>query len=418
MNKLIIAFAVILTASSAQAQSRRSLKDIDKELKQAKSTATVLALIESIGETIPQTDEDVVTLGQLMDKYPTQGQKALAGIKDPKLAAVIMKECDREAAKFKTVKEKDWETLPEAQKQEKIDALLNSQTMIAVLGNLKNKDALSFLRQYITPEYDGTLSYVASQAIGMIAPDDPVIFKEFWSKSKEMRNINYGAYRKSALKEVAERMQDNNLSVAEKTKLLGRSQIELRGASDAEEKRLLKDLTKNHPNGEMRETAGQSLMHTMKKSFEPDDKVYLKQWLGNENEGSVGWALYVARDHWDVQYVPELLKILKSSKWNGLRSDAAEILGQNKIKESLPYLVDCILKDKEQTVRGGCRHNYYRITGKIYPDFTPEDIVSLENYYKDPLVIRTFSRIRQDDPREQFEFARKRAFEDYKRIHK
>lgn len=57
MIKFIIALAVILTASSASAQSRRSLKEIDKELKQTKSTATALALIESIAETVPQTDD-------------------------------------------------------------------------------------------------------------------------------------------------------------------------------------------------------------------------------------------------------------------------------------------------------------------------------------------------------------------------
>ena len=78
MNKLIIAFTVIFMSTGAYAQKHKSLKEIDKELQQTKSTTTALALIESIGETTPETDEDVAALGQLMDKYPTQGQKALA----------------------------------------------------------------------------------------------------------------------------------------------------------------------------------------------------------------------------------------------------------------------------------------------------------------------------------------------------
>jgi len=75
MNRLIIAFTILLTASSAYAQSRRSLKDIDQELKQTKSTATAMVLIESIAETVPQTDEDVAILGRLMDKYPPRGRR-------------------------------------------------------------------------------------------------------------------------------------------------------------------------------------------------------------------------------------------------------------------------------------------------------------------------------------------------------
>ena len=100
MTKLIIVLSVLLTASSASAQSRRSLKDIDKELKQTKSTATAMALIESIADTPPQTDEEVAILGQLLDKYPSQGQKIFTKIKDPKLTKAVMDECDRQATKL------------------------------------------------------------------------------------------------------------------------------------------------------------------------------------------------------------------------------------------------------------------------------------------------------------------------------
>lgn len=259
-------------SSPAYAQNIKSLVDIDKELKQAKSTATAMALIESIAGTIPQTEADVAALGQLMDKYPSQGQKALAKIKDPKLAKAIMKECDREVAKFKTDKGRDWKNLPEPQRQEKINALLNSHAMIGALGNLKNKDALPYLKQFITPEYDGTLSYTASQAIGRIAPDDPEVFKDLWDK-QGVKSINYTAYGKSVLKEVAQKMQDPNISREDKRKILAKSKISLLEGYNPEEKKLLKDIILNHPNNDLRSESAIAMIHAVKNTSE--DKQFI-----------------------------------------------------------------------------------------------------------------------------------------------
>jgi len=416
MNKLITAFIIILMSSSAQAQSHKSLKDIDRELKQTKSTATAMMLIESIAETIPQTAEDIATLGQLMDKYPTQGQKAFASIKDPKLAKAVMKECDRQVGKFKTDKDKDWKTQPETQRQEKFNALLNTHVMIATLGNLKNKEALPFLKQYITPEYDGTLSHSASQAIGMIAPNDPVIFKELWDK-QDIKYINYNAYGKSVLKEVAEKTQDPNIPEAEKKKILDKGNIWGLGGRTAEEKALIKDVLLNHPNRDLRAEAGTAMVHAVINNPEESDKDFVIQWAKKEKSLAIWDAPSIMDKVWDKRFVPVLLDMLKNQADWMPRKDVAELLGRRQVKESLPYLEKCILKDKESTVRGSCRYSYYQITGKVFTVFASEDVASLEDYYKDPLVIKTFSRIKQDDPSTKFDFDLRRAFEEYIRNH-
>ncbi|PJA16176.1 MAG: hypothetical protein COX65_03055, partial [Elusimicrobia bacterium CG_4_10_14_0_2_um_filter_56_8] len=165
MNKLIIAFTVIFMSTGAYAQKHKSLKEIDKELQQTKSTTTALALIESIGETTPETDEDVAALGQLMDKYPTQGQKALARLKDPKRAKAVMKECDRQAEKLKTARSKGESNLTVKDRQDYLNGYLNSAATIDTLSKLNNKDAIPLLRSYLQDE---DLSRFASIALGRL----------------------------------------------------------------------------------------------------------------------------------------------------------------------------------------------------------------------------------------------------------
>jgi len=416
MNKLIITLAVILMASSAQAQSRRSLNDIDKELKQTKSTATAMALIESIADTTPQTDEDVSTLGRLMDKYPTQGQKAFAGIKDPKLAKAVMTECGRQVAKFKADKDKDWKALPEAQRHERFNALLNTHAMIATLGNMKNKEALPLLKQYISPEYDGTLSYDASQAIGRIAPDDPTVFKELWDKPG-VKNISYSAYGKSVLKEVAEKMQDPNVSQEEKHRMLAKSRVSLLSGKDPDEKKLLKDIVLNHPNKEFRYESAIAMVHAVLNKPESTDKEFLLNWVKNEKSDAVVWAPDMIDKAWDKDFLPVLLGLLQNSLYSTARSASAGILGRRQIKESLPYLETCIEKDKDSTVRGTCRGSYYRITGKIPIIFHPDDVKAFEAQHAAPYSIKFYSSLKENDPDKIYFNAIINALNEYRKTH-
>lgn len=417
MNKLIVAFTFIifLTASSASAQSRRSLKDIDKELKQTKSTATALALIESIAETVPQTDEEVVVLGRLMDKYPTQGQRALAGVKDASLAKAVMKECERQINKFRADKDKDWKTLPEAQRQAKFNAMLNSYAMIGTLGSLKNRDALPFLKQYITPEYDGDLSYTASQAIGRIAPDDPAVFNELWSKN-DVKHINYGAYGKSVLKEVSQKLQSGGLSSGEKDELRYKAKVELLNGSTPEEKRLLKEIAMTHPDKELRMQAGIAMEKALMFHPDPDDVEFVLEWTKDPKDPTKGFVMNYMRDHFSPRFVPVVINFIKDGDIYA-RSKSVGLASQHNIKEALPYIKECITKDKDSSVRGDCRMAYWKMTGEMSAEFTPEDAQDLENYLNHPRVVKINANRKDNDPGKQQYLAQKAALEKYKQTH-
>ena len=417
MNKIAVAIAFLFIATGAYAQGRKSLKDIDKELKQTKSTATAMALIESIADTPPQTDEDVAVLGQLMDRYPAQGQKALIQIKDPKLAKAVMKECDRQVLKFKADKDKDWKTLPETQRREKLTALLNTQAMIVTLGNLKNKETLPYLKQYITPEYDGILSYEASQAIGKIAPDDPTVFEELWNK-QGVKSISYNAYGKSVLKEVAEKMQDQNVPQTEKRRILGKAKPALLSGKDPEEKKLIKDILRNHPDKEFRYEVAIAMVHAAMNNPETVDKAFIVDWVKNEKGDAVVWAPHIMDKLWGNEFVPSLTDMLMNSSYYTARSAAAELLGRRQIKESLPYLEECIVNDKEEHVRSECQTAYWKITGIIPARFHPDDFNDLDSYYTSPRIQNKINKLKDSNPDKQYFMGLIKALEEFKRSQK
>lgn len=417
MNRMITVFILVFCAGIADAQTRRTLKDIDRELKQTKSTTTAMELISAIGEAEPQTDEDVRIMGQMMERYPLEGQKAAMRIKDPKLAKTVIQECDRHVTKFKADKDKDWKNLPEEQRQERINALGNAQAMMMVLGNLKNREALPYLKQYISAEYDGTLSYTASQAIGRIAPDDPLVFKELWEKPG-VRNINYGAYGKSVLKETALKMQDFNIPVIEKGKLLAKAKVALLSGKDPEEKRLLKDILLNHPNEDLRKEAGIAMLHSFRYNKDPDDVDFILKWAGNVKDAGAGWSLYYVRDNFDNRFTPVLLKYLESGTYGSDRSNAAKVLGQHKVKGALPALEECVAKDINANVRGSCCHAYWEITGKVTANLNPDDVAEQKARFIDPETIKFYDKLSDTHHSKRFYLALKRAVEEYERQHR
>ncbi|OGR45376.1 MAG: hypothetical protein A2X35_03795 [Elusimicrobia bacterium GWA2_61_42] len=414
MNRIIAVFIFMLCAATADAQTRRSFKDIDQDLKQAKSTATAMALINSIGETEPQTDEDIRILGQLMDSYPREGQRALSRAKNPKLANAVMKECDREVAKFKADKDKDWKNLPEAQRQEKFNALLNTQAIMATLGNLKSREALPYLKQYITPEYDGTLSYTASQAIGRIAPDDPAVFKELWDK-QGVKSISYSAYGKSVLREVAEKMQDPNVPKEEKNQILAKAKPSLLSGMDPAEKKLIKDILLYHPNRDLKGEVGGAMVHAVINNPEESDKDFVVEWVKKEKSLAVWNAPYVMDRVWDVRFIPILLEMLKNPADWMPKGNVAQLLARRQVKEALPSLAECIEKDKEENVRAECRDSYYKITGKMPVIFHPNDVAYFEKQFKDPYTIDFYSKLKSTDPEKKRQLALKASLEEFKR---
>lgn len=356
MSKFIIAFITLLTASSAFAQSRRSLKDIDKELKQTKSTATAMALIESIAETTPQTDEDVATLGQLMDKYPTQGQKALAGIKDPKLAKAVMKECDRQAKILKAARTKAEKNLTDEDRWELLNSYVNITTFMRTLGTLKNKDTIPGLRTYLN---EPDLSYDASTALAKIGDDE--ILQELFRKNSEGKRINLAAYGATGLAELVRKYDDPTYKG--KGRLL--EHLAGMGGRTIEEKNLLKEIILKHQDAGLRREAGMAMVHSFMNRQDTDDVDFLLEWTRDIKDPRTIWALYAIEKRWDKRLLPVTLKFLKESAYGSDRANAARILGQNQVKEAVPYLEEALM-DKDSAVRSSALGGLRKIFGKDY----------------------------------------------------
>jgi len=414
MKKTFIFVSCLLATSGLSAQGKKSLVDIDKGLKQTKSTATAAALIESIANTTPQTEEDVAALGRLMDKYPVQGQKALAKIRDPKLAGAIEKECARNIDKFKADKGKDWSNLPHEERMAKLNAYTASQGMMVMLGRLKNRDSLPFLKKYITPDYDGTLSYTASKAVGAIAPDDPVVFHELWKK--DVKNISYNAYGPSLLKEVAQKLQEKGLSGGEKDRLRGKARVELLNGRTAEEKQLLKDIVLHHPDPELRMQAGLAMTKALMFNPSPGDVEFVLEWTKNVKDPSSGQVMTYMRDHFDSRFTPVVLNYLKDGD-DYDRAKAVELAGWHKIKEALAYIKECITKDKDAHVRGNCQITYWEMTGEMLAEFNPDDAEDMEKYLNNPQMVIMHEKMDDNDPNKKKYLALKAAFAKYKAAH-
>lgn len=412
MTKLIIALAVFLTASSASAQSRRSLKDIDKELKQTKSTATAIALIESIANTPPQTDEEVAVLGQLMDKYPTQGQKALAGIKDPKLARLIIQELNRQHVILQTVRAKDKKTKNYKDREEQLNSSLNSQALIQTLVNLKNTEAIPVLRAYLD---DTDLSRSASIALGQLGDDASL--NTMLVAIEKNKNVDLSGYGDKAFVKIISELDKPGITDKRKMALIN----QIKGSRSPERKKALKELALHHKDEDVRNRSGQAFLNAMLLNPEDGDSDFLYEWMSKGiKDPYAGWSLTALRIYFpdkdrplEKRFVPVLIEILTKAPYG--RSEAAQLLGACKVKEALPYLEKCISEDKDHSARGNCVGAYYNLTGEVPPIFHPADAKEFEEDLTEPHTIEFYGKRPDSDPDKKFHLLRIKALEEYKR---
>ena len=417
MNKLIIALTIILMATSAQAQTRKSLKDIDKELKQTKSTATAMALIESIGETTPQTDEDVATLGQLMDKYPTQGHKALNKISDKKLSGAVIKECGRQTKKLKAARSKGESNLTVQDRQDYLNGYMNSAAAINVLAKLNSKDAIPALRGYLQDE---DLSRFASLALGRLGDSESL--NGMIGNMGHGKNVDLSGYGDKGLVRVVEELDKPDSDVKRKDALIG----QIKGSASPERKRLLKDLALKHQDSRVRDRAGLALLNSIMVNPEAGDNAFIAEWVDRTKNDETGyWAVTsISVSHGngakplDKNNIAILVDVLRTSTYSPTRSEAAQGLGMFKVQEALPYLEECLAKDKDANIRGHCRESYWKISGKVPAVFHPEDVITTGENLSNPEAEKNISGLRKNDPARLFREARRKAYEEYMLNHK
>lgn len=416
MNKIIIVFAGIFMLSGVCAQAGKSMKDLEKDIAQAKSTTTAAALIESIAVTTPTTDADVAALGRLMDKYPVQGQKALVKITNPKLAKPIEAECAKKITQIKADKNKDWSKLPEAERTVKLNSLMSAHYMIAMLGDLKNKESIPFLKQYLAPEYNGLVSYNASVALGKIG--DETVLNEMVRDIGRTKQVDLSAFGDKAFAKIVKEIDQPGITPKRKFALIN----QIKGSRSPERKKALKELALNHRDEDVRNRSGQAYLNAMLVNPGEGDSDFIYEWMPKAiHDLNAVWSLTAARIHFpdkkrplEKRFIPVLADVLKKSNFFSSRGKAAELYGLCKIKESLMDLEECILTDPDPIVRGDCRHAYWQITGTIPKKFHTADIGEYEALIKDPLTLDMLSKLDANSPDKVYFLERKRVFEEFK----
>lgn len=112
-----------------------------------------------------------------------------------------------------------------------------------------------------------------------------------------------------------------------------------------------------------------------------------------------------------------MINILENSPSFSARSDVVEYFDKNQIKEALPQLKECVIKDREAHVRGQCRMAYYKMTGEYPSEITTEDARQLEAYLNNPKVVKINSKRKDNDPDKKQYLDQKEALEKYKAAH-
>ena len=412
MKKIFVFAGSLLLCGGLHAQNKRSLVDIDKELKQAKSTATAEALIESIADATPQTDEDVSVLGRLMDKYPAQGQKALRRLKDPRLGGAILKECDRQATKIKKVRAKANIALTAEDRQDYLSGYMSITALVGALVNLKDANAIPMLREYLKDE---DLSSVASVALGRLGDNESmeVMLKRMGAGTP----IDLAGYGDKGLVRVVEELDKPGVDLKRKNALVE----QIKGSASPARKRILKDLALKHSDPRVRDRSALALLNSIMVNQEPGDQLFVSEWIKKTKNDETGdWAVIsirVSHGNGTKPLSPAmealLVELLQTSSRETIRNEAAQDLGMFNVKGALPYLKDCLIQDTESSVRTECRYAYWKITGNVPAEFHPADAKRQAGYYKRPDVVETFSRKSDLNPDDRYSLALKRAFEEY-----
>lgn len=414
MRKIFMFAGCLLLCSGLHAQNKRSIVDIDRELTQATSTATIVSLLENLAETPPQTTEEVSVLGRLLDKYPAQGQRSLAKITNPKLAKAIMSSCDRQARNLKNIREKGEDNLTDSDRQIYLNSYMSSVVAIDTVSRLKNKDVVPYLKNYLADE---NLSRPASMALGRLGDSE--------SLNKMLDGIGRGnpvdlsAYGDKGLSRVIEELGKPGVDSKRKDALLN----QIKGNGSPERKRILKDLALNHKDVRIRDRAGLALLNSIMVNPEPGDTTFISEWIDKTKNDEMGyWAVSSIRvanangaKALDKNMSALLVNVFRTSTYPPTRSEAVQSLGIFKIKESLPYLNDCVVRDVDSHLRGNCLEASWKISGEILPNFHPDDVKELEADMNNPRGEKIFSALRKDDPVRLFHDALKKAFNEYRR---
>ncbi len=360
MNKTICLAVCLLGGGNLYAGEKKSLADINTELKSVKSSATAVILLEELSGAVPETQKDMAALSEIMEKYPPLGQSLMAKIKDTKLAPALRKECDRQAGKFKAARGKSDAELTPADRQEYLNSYLNSAAAMNALAKLQDKDAVPQLRGYLK---DPDLSVFASIALGRLG--DEASLNGMMGDMGHGNKVDLSGYGDKGLVRILEELDKPITDSKRKDALIE----QIKGSASPERKRLLKDLALNHKDARVRDRCGQALLSSMWVQGGGVDDEFVNSWVERTKNQEAGyWAVTGIRVSHGNGATPLnkttialLVDVMRTSNSFATRGEAVDILGMFKAQEALPYLEECVARNQESGLRDKCRSAYFEI---------------------------------------------------------
>jgi hypothetical protein len=411
MKKLIFAIIAMLMCGTLHAQPPKSLADLDKAFRQAKSSAAIMALMGDLEQAVPATEADMAILGGFLDKYPEPARKAALKIKNPKLTKAVIKECERQVAMSKNLRAK---TSPSDEERAKlVNSQMNSAALIGTLANLRDTAAVPLLRSYLR---DKELSGFASIALGRLGDNES--FEALMVDIEKRNNIDLSGYGDKGLKRIIEELNKPGIEPKRKFALIR----QIKGSKGPERKRLLKDLALNHPDEGVRSRSSQALLNSMLVNPDPADDSYILEWIKRSKNADSGyWAvssISISHNYGKRPLSPELagalIDVLKTSTFEPSRLDAARALGIFKVGGALPDLLECTQRDEKSSVRGACRASYWKIAGRILSTmFHPEDVEKFTKKFSGQDYIK-YQSTGPDTEDKKYMSALEKAFNEHK----
>jgi len=381
MRAVALSLVVALAWSNgAWAQSHQSIKQLVDGIKHASKESERQNLKEQLWEMTPQTSEDIDVLAEELETpLSPLAQKILAKTTSQDLVPAIMNACEKKAAGLKHFGEADFAKMGPVERSREIGRRLGLTGLINTLGNLKDPRAVDLLKKYLDYE---RLQFAASTALSKMG--DEAIFQELMQHAKTQRDINLVGIKESHLRKIVAEIDDPGTSTRERGRLLG----QIKGSKDPAVNRVLKELILTHKNSDVRAQAGLAFMNSVLKDPNVADEQFLVQWLstpGRDDMEDIGkvWAVYAIKKSYKDSYAPLLIGILQNNLADCTRSEAARLLGEQKVTVAIPYLENAMRYDRDSSVRGACFGALRNISGRPYLFTHPDDISGRIKYFKD-----------------------------------
>lgn len=219
------------------------------------------------------------------------------------------------------------------------------QALISAAGEGGNESALPELRKL--RRKGGEAGRAAEKAIGQIGDDQDFeeMIKELKANPKSQVNLNVFGPR--AMHRIVKEIKDPAVPKHEKVALLGAfpkyvqkddvsALVEL---LDSEDRKVV-------------EVASEALRNSV---TDEDEKV-IRQMLSNPHRSVRSQALISINRLWNLKYLPDILKILKTDSDDWQRAYAAKILGDHKVSEAKAALREASTRDSVLNVRESAQY--------------------------------------------------------------